>query len=219
MSLTLLKIRPSKNGGRVYLYLGGQFTLPLSPDQYVGLSLTKGQEVDTDTLSQIARLSLSFLSWEYSLRQVALSPKTVSIIRRKLKLFLKRTQTKYGLNRLSIDTGPIIDKTVERLNTHRLLNPQDYANYYISRHPHKSRHFIESHLRLQGVNLSAVDLSSLSPASSDIPKIKKFLSKRFPNLADLSDKNLRDKAIASLYRRGFSLNDIFRVIDDLSRSQ
>ena len=95
--LTLTNIKASRIPNRVNLVFSDGSYLPFLTDDIIKLSLKKNQSIDNNLLTKITITSLTYLGTDYSLRQIALSPKTEKILTHKLKLYFSRLKHKFIL--------------------------------------------------------------------------------------------------------------------------
>lgn len=210
--MQLISLKASKINNRLWLTFSDNSYLPFFIDDVVKLSLSKNEQIDDSRYLQILNTSLTYLAREYALRQIALSPKTEKIIKQKLSLYFKKVKAKYKINHSSLNSSEIIDHAVKELIDKKLLNDQDYINYFVKRNYKKSKQQILYSLRQQG--LSSDLLSKISfDQDSDQEKILHYLSKKKINIEDITDFNEKNKIKAKLYRQGFSLSDINSIFD------
>ncbi len=210
--MQLISLKASKINNRLWLTFSDNSYLPFFIDDVVKLSLSKNEQIDDCRYLQILSTSLTYLGREYALRQIALSPKTEKIIKQKLSLYFKKVKIKYKISHSSLNTSEIIDNIVKELIDKKLLNDQDYINYFVKRNYKKSKQQILYSLRQQG--LSSDLLSEISfDQDSDQEKILHYLSKKNINIQDITDFNEKNKIKAKLYRQGFSLSDINSIFD------
>ena len=207
--MDLTNIKTSRIPNRVNLIFSDGSYLPFFIDDVVRLKLVKNQALDPDQLDQIISTSLSYLGREYALRQIAISPKTETLISQKLRIFFIKKTQKFKLfsqaNFLNIAKGIIQD-----LKDKNLLNQKDFVNYFINKNKSKSASEIKFLLRQKGVDLSEVDI----PVGNEIGSIKKILAKKRVNRELMADFNYKNKLYASLFRHGFQISDIKAAIDD-----
>jgi len=207
--MLLTNIKSSLIQNRVNLFFLDGSYLPFFVDDVVKLSLNKNQELDEEKLKQIKSLSLFYLGNNYSLRQIAISPKTEKILSQKLKKYFINITQKYKLL-LTFPYETVIDQIITGLKEKKLLNESDYINHFIQKNKSKSVREIQFLLKHQGVNISSIDLS----LNNDKDSIKKILFKKHINMELLADFNFKNKLYASLYRKGFQISDIKTAIDE-----
>jgi len=213
--MQISKIKASRINNRVNLVFSDNSYLPLFIDDIVSLSLKKGQDLDKETLSLIFEKSINYLSREYALRQIAISPKSQKSLSEKLQKFFIKTSKKYKLPH-GFDFQPIKEGIIEEFKSRKFLNQDSFIEYFINKNKYKSVRQITSLLAQQGIRLDPQDVIKRIP-NNDLSLIKKYLNKKKVNLEKLADFNYRQKLTAALYRRGFNLGDIKRLIDDYSK--
>jgi len=212
--LQILKAKTSRINNRINLVFSDNSYLPLFIDDYLKLSLNKGQDIDQETYNLIAQKSLMYLAREYALRQIAISPKSKKNLSQKLNIFLIRTVKKFNLKDFSFKN--IIEEIIGDLESRKLLNSDDFADYFIKKNSHKSSRQILNLLSQQGIKINPNQLKE-NMLNNDLDLIKKYLNKKKINPEDLSDFKYRQKIIARLYQQGFDLNDIRKIIDAYSK--
>jgi regulatory protein len=217
--LTISSIKAAqKRPNQVWLTFSDSSFIPFFIDDVVKLSLAKSQEVDDEKFNLIINTCLLFLGREYSLRQIAISPKTEKIINQKLKLFFRKTILRYKINSNNLNSDEVGRLLIQELKDKKLLNEADFIAYFVKRNYKKSRQQIIYSLQQLGVNsshLSSLDINS----KSEVDKIKDFLIKKKVSKSNLTDFKEKNKIKASLYRRGFNLSDINAAIDDCLNSR
>ena len=205
--MVLISIIPGRNSRLVWLKFDNNRLLPANNDDVVRMSLTRGMAISLDILIKLEKASLSFMLEEYSLRQIAISPKIRSILIPKLKNYCRRISRKYSY---PVDLhSETIENTISYLESRGYLNTIDYDEYYIKRHPKMSHAQITYSLR----NLGIKDQPSFKGTFSDIDKIKKIYEKKYSKF-DMSNFQTKIKVYSALSRRGFTVNNIKTAIDE-----
>jgi len=204
--MILEKIKPSFGGKQFFLYFSGGIFFPILPDDIVVLKLFSGQEIGDELYQKIVASSQSFLLKSYALRQLAISPKTEKILRSKLKIKLQQLLQKH---RYPSADPSLIDETITYLQERHLINHQQFIDYFLRRHPNKSRRHLQSLLQRQGIKY-------LAPPQSEVDTIKKILQRKNVTPSLLSQYPARTRLVASLVRKGFSLTDVKNAIDEIS---
>lgn len=207
--LSITNIKTSRIPNRVNLTFSDGSYLPFLIDDVVRLSLSKNQEVDSEKLAQIISSSLTYLGKEYALRQIAISPKTETILSQKLKIYFIKTTQKFKLFS-QISSSSIIEKIIQEIKSRGFLNNSDFVTYFVNKNKSKSLNEIKFLLRQKGIDSSSLNLSP----KNEIDSIKKILSKKKINKELVADFNSKNKLYASLFRRGFQISDIKAAIDD-----
>lgn len=209
MSQKIKSLKPSRIQNRInILFESGQF-IPFPYDQTVALKLHKDRVLADEEYADIISKSLFYLVLAYSLRQVAMSPKTEVVLKPKVKNYLKRLTAKYQINPDLVNTDNVINQAVNVLKDRQLLNQSDYLRFMVRKSKNKSTSFIKYALQKQGVDRSLLD----EIESDDCKKILTYLEKKNYSTQDLTDFKTKTKIIAVLYRKGFSLNDVKTAID------
>ncbi len=211
--MQIISIKASKTPNRVWITFSDRSFIPFFIDDVVKLSLVKNQEINESKLQLIIQTCLFFVGREYALRQVAISPKTEKIINQKLKLFFRKTILKYKINTNNLKLDDIGQQIIQELKDRKLLDDQDFIDYYLKKNSKKSRQQIIYSLQQLGINSELLSLIEFDQ-TNDVDKIKIILNKKNIDKSKLTDYNAKNKVKASLYRRGFNLSDINKAFDD-----
>ncbi|HNY04272.1 MAG TPA: hypothetical protein PKI92_00735 [Candidatus Woesebacteria bacterium] len=211
MPLQLQRLLPSRRTkNRVWLIFSNSLKLPLYADDVFKLGLKAKQEIGDELFEKIKTSSLYYLLYNYSLNQVALSPKISQTLLPKLKQKLYYYQQKY---KLGGDYQFLVDEILNKLSSLNLLDEISFADYLLRKNKKRSRQYIS---RL-------FSFYHLTPPQSapegDIQNIKEILLKKKYLSLNLSDNTVKNKLIASLLRKGFAYNDIKTVIDELRKNK
>ena len=212
--LKIDSIKPSRFPLRLNLRLSNGLILPLLADDCFKLSLKKNQAINQSLLTQLVELSFSYLIEEYSLRQIALSPKTDKLLGQKINIKSRQLLHKYPLFKTHLKRKTqIVSDIISKLSQKGLLNELDYARFLLNRHRHKSENYLKKLLSYHGINPHHLPYDFFTSLTPDLT-IKKYLLKKFPQPTDLADFNRKNKFIASMLRKGFSHFQVKTVIDD-----
>jgi len=184
--------------------------LPLGLVAVHQLSLKKNQQIKPQKLQEITFASLKFLLKNYALRQIAISAKTEKILQQKLQVYLRQNLTKYHLS-AHPNHQTIIQETLSYIKDRKLLRPQEFIDYVLRKHRHKSFFYVQNLLRQKGIDPLLIPSSS---PCQEVEKIKRILNKKRLKTKDFTDHNTKNKIINSLARQGFSYSDIKIAIDD-----
>lgn len=209
----ILAIKTSRVPNRVYVSFSDGNFLPLFIDDLVLLRIKKDQEIENEMFEKMVHSSLFYLLYESALRQISYSPKNKIALKNKLSLFLKKNILKYKIGFDSKYNG-IIDEVVLKVMDQGLLIDDDFLKFFIAKNSKKSNQELIFLLKRQGFSESKI--KDFLPSENEIEKIKKILVKKNFSKAYLSGFKEKNKIISSLYRKGFSLDDIKAAIDCLS---
>jgi len=188
------------------LIFSGSFKLPFFIDDVVIFSLKGGQEIDSELFEKIKEASLYYLLYNYSLNQIAISPKISRILIPKIKQKLYFYQKKYNLEG---EYSFLADKIILKLSDSGLLNESLYAEFLLKRNQHRSRHYLTRLFSYYNLDLPS------DYQFQDQESIRNILIKKKSLSTILSENAEKNKLIASLARKGFAYNDIKTVIDEM----
>jgi len=206
-------IKPTKSSSTMILVFNDNSILPFSTDDLVKMNIKKHVDLTSELTTQIYQKSAEHQLWEYSLRQLSMLSQPEKTIAQKLKNFSRKIILFTDLKNSTLDTAPMISGIVSRLKERGLISNSDYAQNFVKKSQNKSKRQILAQLFQKGIDRS--DLNQAVSSIDDKKKIRIFLEKKkytYKNFTNYSEKN---KIMASLYRRGYTLSDIKSVIDDL----
>lgn len=204
------KIIFSKIKDRVFIFFSSKDYLPLYIDDFVTLKLKTNTLLTPLLFRILSRRSLFYLLYQYSLRQIAMSPKIKEILLPKIRQKLYIFQRKYTYSP-KINTQKIISRVLKKLNSLDLLNRDIYAQYLVKHNQHKSSYFLR-----QLFSRYHLDNIFLPDRSSDTKLLKKHLYKKLTNISKPLDVKTKNKIIRSLIQKGFAYPDIKIQIDEWS---
>ena len=210
MPLQLLRLLPSRRTkNRIWLIFSNQLKLPFFADDVVRLGLKNNLEISDELFGRIKATSLYYLLYNYSLRQIALSPKISQTLSPKLKQKLHLYLQKY---QLSGDYLYLVDEIINKLSSHQLLDEISFSQHLLRQNRHRSRQYL---YRLY--SYYHLDFPE-AYQGDDQESIRNILMKKKFSSLNLSEKAVKNKILASLARKGFAYNDIKTVIDELSKN-
>lgn len=205
--MQIITISPSRQSQQqVWLKFDDGSLLPFKVDDVVRLKLSKFSDITPELHQSILIASANYLLLEYSLRQIAISPKTRKSLTQKLRVYCQKLKYKYNLPTELVT--PLIDPVVQRIADDGLLDNESYVEHIIRKYPRKSSAELVYLLRQQGINYSP------SPSSrTEIEKIKNLIVKKYRTY-NLADYNVKNKLIGNLCRKGFPIEFIKTAIDE-----
>ena len=148
--MKIQKLKPSRISNRINVVFDDGSYLPFFIDDVVKNSLKIGDDVDFNKLKII---STNYLARQYALNQIALSPKTAVILKRKLQFKFR-----------NFDATDLI----ESLKPY--LDDQKFTDYFVKKNKKKSSREIEFRLKMLGITYHS--------DQSDQEKIEKLLQKK-----------------------------------------
>ena len=204
--MQIVAINPSRNSQQVWLKFSDGSILPLRIDDLVTLKLSKHTDITEEKFNQIKNSSAGFLLLEYSLRQIAISPRVENILRQKLRIYCQKLIYKYGF---SLDLlSPLVENVIAKLDSQNLLDQQPYIKYIVRKFPKKSVFELKYLFGRLGINYSPIQ-----DITAEITKIKNLITRRYFRV-DLTDYYQRNKLIANLNHKGFPVDLIKTAIDE-----
>lgn len=210
MPLQLLQVLPSRRTkNRVWLLFSNKTKIPFSLDDLVFLSLKSNTEITPKIYEKIKSTSLFYLLYNYSLNQIALSPKIRQILLPKLKQKLFFYGRKYKIDG---DYSSLIDEILDKLDSLSLIDESAFADYLLRKNQHRSRLYLQKLFSLYKLRLP------LNYSYDDSNKITQILLKK-TRTQNLSDPSAKNKIINSLLRKGFAYSDIKISIDEFTKNR
>ncbi|MBP6989232.1 hypothetical protein KBB48_00470 [Candidatus Shapirobacteria bacterium] len=210
MPFQLLRLLPSRRTkNRIWLIFSDQLKLPFFADDVVKLGLKNNLEIGDELFGRIKAASLYYLLYNYSLRQIALSPKISQTLSPKLKQKLHFYLRKY---QLSGEYLYLVDEIIDKLSSHQLLDEVSFSEHLLRQNRHRSRQYLYRLFSYYHLDFPEVY------QSNDQESIRNILMKKKFSSLNLSEKAVKNKILASLARKGFAYNDIKTVIDELSKN-
>lgn len=215
--MELLSIKTSRFPTRVYLKFSTGLFIPFYIDDVVKMSLSSGKHIDDSEFAKIVERALNYLSWEYALKQIAISPKTEKILSQKINGYLNRVLYKYQIPNI-VDTNKILNQCILKVKEQGLINDFEYIIFFIKKNSKKSKKEIIFLLAQKGININELPQDVFNK-NDDLEKIKKLIEKKGTNREKLANFEYKNKLTAYLYRKGFSLSNIKTAIDEFLNSR
>jgi len=202
MIITKLQADKSK---KVKVFIDGEYAFFISRKELDELLLEEGQEIDENQYDVILEEIIYPKAKEKALSILDISDKTENELRFKL------LQAGYP--------DSIVTDVLDYLKSYGYINDERYARAYInSNRQTKSKLAIRTVLAQKGIDRDIVDRvmeEEYQPEDGsdyELEAIKRVIAKKTASLKEL-DENQRQKLIASLYRKGFTLDKIINALD------
>ena len=192
-----------KRNAKVRVYIDDCYAFPFYISELKGYGLEEGSELTDSAYEALQDIVLQHA------KQKALS----------LLKFMDRTESELR-NRLSEDGIPkeVIQSTIEYVLHYGYLNDERYTvNYIRQRKETKSKRIIKAELTGKGINSELIEMLFAAEYQEqeedpEITAIKKAISKKGKEPNSLSREE-KQKLMAQLYRKGFELDKIKKLID------
>jgi SOS response regulatory protein OraA/RecX len=211
MPLQLLRILPSRRiNNRVWLIFSDSLKLPFFIDDVFILGLKTNLEISKDLFEKIKTASLYYLLYNYSLNQIALSPKISQTLSPKIKQKLYFYLRKYKLDG---DFSFLVDQIITKLSSQGLLDEIAFSNYLLRKNKKHSRQYLSRLFSFYHLDFPQ------DYQNNDIQKIKGLLIKKKYLSLNLLENSVKNKLYASLIRKGFAYSDIKTAIDELNKNR
>lgn len=211
MPLKLQRLLPSRRTkNRIWLIFDDSSKLPFYVDDVVTLGLKANQDIGDDLYEKIKTRCLYYLLYNYSLNQVALSPKISQILSPKIKSKLYFYLKKYNLEGEYLY---LVEEILTKLSSLNLLDDLAFAEHLLRKNKKRSHQYLS---RL--FSFYHLPLPETSP-SNDVQNIKEILQKKKFISMNWAENSAKNKIIASLARKGFAYNDIKTAIDETKKNR
>ncbi|MFA6007619.1 MAG: hypothetical protein WC784_03150 [Candidatus Shapirobacteria bacterium] len=211
MSLQLLKILPSRRTkNRVWLIFSDSSKLPFFADDVIILGLKIGLDINDELYFKIKNAALYYLLYNYSLNQIALSPKISQVLSPKIRQKLYFYQKKYQIDG---DFAYLTDQINDKLSSLNLLDDAAFTNHLLRKNQRHSRQYLSQLFSYYHLKLPE------TYSNHDVESIKNILLKKNLQSLNLSEPAVKNKLFASLMRKGFAYADIKNVIDELFKNR
>ena len=206
--MQIIAINPSRQSQQqVWLKFDTGLVLPLKVDDIVTLKITKFSDISSEDFDKIISVSASFVLLEYALRQLAISPKTSTLLLQKLKNYCYKIKNKYPYPDSLLSS--LSSSTVTKVDQLGLLDSQTYIDYVLRKYPKKSQMEISYILRQGGV-----DYHPTPDRELEVKKIKDLINKKYHSY-NLADYKVKNKIFARLANKGFPIELIKTAIDEI----
>ncbi len=140
---------------------------------------------------------------------------------RAMKLLTRMDYTEYDLRRKLLKyeyPGDVIDKAIEYVSSFGYIDDLRYAGNYIrSNSGIRSRREIEHRLAAKGVAPEVIEEAlnnEYTDEDTEDELIRKLIHKRCNDLSNM-DHAARQKLYAYMYNRGFGVDRVRRILDEL----
>lgn len=189
---------------KMKIYIDGEYAFPLYQKDVYLLQLEEGMELPEKIHKEILEKIIFHRS-----KQKALS------------LLKTQDRTKVELQRKLLNAGypeDIIERTIAYIDSYGYVNDERYASLYIRDRKHrKSKLALKMELSRKGISKEILDPiieMEYREAGSEDPEviaIKKSIMKKNMDIKN-STREEKQKLLASLYRKGFAIEKIKRII-------
>lgn len=183
-------VRKPRRAGRVDVYIDGEVALELSRESARKVDLRPGRRIEPHELDAIVAAEQKRQAIDASIALLARRPRSERDLRRRL------TQRKFP--------PEVIDSTIARLRTLRLIDDVAFAQYWTEtrdRTSPRGRRMITQELRAQGVDATAA--AAATEQLSDTDAAYRLATGRLRAFSSLDYATFRNRLGGFLQRRGF----------------
>ncbi|MBE5967834.1 MAG: regulatory protein RecX [Lachnospiraceae bacterium] len=189
---------------KVRIFIDGAYAFPLYQKDVIRLQLEEGMELPEKIYKEICEKIILYRAKQKALALLKTQDRTRVELRRKL--------------RVAGYPEEIVDQTIAYVDSYGYLDDERYASLYIRDRKHrKSKLALKTELNRKGISkdiLDSVFEAEYQEEESEDPEIiaiKKAVAKKNVDTEQLTWEE-KQKLIASLYRKGFDLDKINRIL-------
>ena len=189
---------------KVRIFIDGEYAFPLYHNDVIRLQLEEGMEVPEKIYKEICEKVILCRAKKKALALLKTQDRTRAELRRKLK-----------------DAGypeEIVNQTITYVDSYGYLDDVRYASLYIRDRKHrKSKLVLKMELSRKGISKDILDpifeteYQEEGREDPEIIAIKKAIAKKNVDTEQLTWEE-KQKLIASLYRKGFAVDKINRIL-------
>lgn len=190
---------------KVNVYIDGEFAFLLYQKDTQQYNLIEGQEINQALYDEILNDTVSLRAKQKALSILKFMDRTEGELRRKL--------SEAGF------TEEIVGKAIAYVNSYGYLNDERLSSSYVrARMNTKSKMVIKSELIQKGVDSSIIEqvfdeVYNEEQEDAELNAIRKAIAKKTKSIESL-EYDEKQKLIASLYRKGFEIGKIRKVLED-----
>jgi len=198
----ITEISRQKNKKRVNIFVDGEFISGISFEAAAKHGLNTGNYIDNNKLIAIIEESESQSAFTTGLDIIARSPKTKSEIIKKL--------IKKGF------TSSVIDKAISKMEEYNYIDDLSYAKSFVKSYTSKSKKEIEYKLKTKGVSEEYIKQVTSELDDEYEGQNALLFARKYMRGKEYNEKT-KNNLFAGLVRKGYSLDTIYTVIDQIKR--
>jgi regulatory protein len=183
-------VRKPRRAGRVDVYVDGEVAFDVARDTASKSGLRPGREIERSQIDAIVAAEQKRQAMESAVALLARRPRSEREVRRRL------AQRRFPAG--------LIDETIGRLNTLKLIDDAAFAEYWAEtrdRTSPRGRRLVTQELRAQGIDAEVA--ADATAELSDPDAAYRVGSRRLRSLAGCDYQTFRNRLGAWLQRRGF----------------
>lgn len=185
---------------RTKVYIDYEYAFLLYPSDIRKYKIEEEQEITVEIYEEILEDTIYRRAKQKALAILKFMDRSESELAAKLKM--------------AHYTEEIVNRTIEYVRSYHYIDDERYAtNYIVSRKDTKSRKQIQMELLHKGISKEVIENIFPKNPDNDKEALKKAIRKKTDNIENLSMEQ-KQKLFASLYRKGFSYEDIARFLTD-----
>jgi len=201
MQVTKLSVQV-RNPNRANLYIDGKFYRGLDKIVAIRLGLKPGLTLTPFLIGQLEQQQTTSTAWEFALRSLQRSPKSITTMRHKLK------------DKLFPDD--IVDNTIQRLVDGKILDDTLMADNlvsYYSANGRRSRKQIWALLKTKLLPTTAIDMAlEAVDSNQELSSASKLAQQKNHQWRELDLRTRQQKIAGYLSQRGFQYTIVKQVI-------
>lgn len=185
---------------RTKVYIDYEYAFLLYPSDIRKYKIEEEQEITVEIYEEILEDTIYRRAKQKALAILKFMDRSESELAAKLKM--------------AHYTEEIVNRTIEYVRSYHYIDDERYAtNYIVSRKDTKSRKQIQMELLHKGISKEVIENIFPKNPDNDKEALKKAIRKKTDDIENLSMEQ-KQKLFASLYRKGFSYEDIARFLTD-----
>lgn len=185
---------------RTKVYIDYEYAFLLYPSDIRKYKIEEEQEITVEIYEEILEDTIYRRAKQKALAILKFMDRSESELAAKLKM--------------AHYTEEIVNRTIEYVRSYHYIDDERYAtNYIVSRKDTKSRKQIQMELLHKGISKEVIENIFPKNPDNDKEALKKAIRKKTDNIENLSMEQ-KQKLFTSLYRKGFSYEDIARFLTD-----
>lgn len=195
-----INTEPSK-GGKISVFIDGEYLLTVDPDTWYSLDYTDGSEIDDDELTEFKFIVSARKAYAQALRYLTLRSHSEK------ELYKKLLNKQY--------TPEAAEFALQKCRELGFLDDEDFAERYaaeLARNKHYGIARIKNELRLKGIDGEIIEKTLRKLDFDPVSSIIEVIEKKYSSCLD--DEKGRKKIISALMRLGYSYGDIKKALSD-----
>ncbi len=198
------RIKAQKNKKRVNVYLDERYAFPLDADNLLQSGLKVGQELSEKEVEDLIFKNESQKLLDKSVRFLSFRPRS----EKEIQDYLKKKKT----------LPKLVVWVIKKLKEQRLIDDQAFADWWVEQRASfrpRGQRALMVELRQKGVAPIMAEETVKRLVKKELPLARKAVQKKMAVWQKLGEKELWQKLVSFLGRRGFSWETIRKVLAEI----